>query len=307
MRCLRFLTSAAAAAAAAAASPAAPVPVLFFDLDAVVTRDLLSYEEQLLAFVFEGLVNRAGKGQPTIMYNGAFMNFDWPSSDLYWRDLLTAAGRVTFTNVSDVSLCGLLAEGDPDKVIRGAVAYDPTLVGGSAREWALPIAATVASQNSLLPVTDAMRERFACLAALPVVSDLRSAPWAANASQAWAWAFETLLPRASTSVAFNLYHFAPYIVTDPQSNATLANIDFAVQQGAFIGNFATPGNPATEVNPLFAAALQYMDPLFSMYGWSDNEFGLGEYPRQIPAHRPEPTRQLPTLAPNSASNAARTP
>ena len=52
-------------------------------------------------------------------------------------------------------------------------------------------------------------------------------------------------------MAFNLYHFAPYIVTDPQSNATLANIDFAVQQGAFIGNFATPGNPATDVNPLF--------------------------------------------------------
>ena len=30
------------------------------------------------------------------------------------------------------------------------------------------------------------------------------------------------------------------------------------------------------------------------------------YPRQNPAHRPEPTRQL-TLAPNPASNAARTP
>ena len=173
-----------------------------------------------------------------------------------------------------MSLCGLLAGGDPDGVVLGAVAYDPTLAGGNAREWALPIAATVASQQRLVPVTDAMRARFACLAALPVVTDLRTAPWATNATAAWEWAFATLLPLASTTVAFNLYHFGSWIDSDPQSNATLANIDFAVQQGAFIMNFATPGNPATEVNPLFATALANMQPLFSVYGWSDNEFGL---------------------------------
>jgi hypothetical protein len=31
---------------------------------------------------------------------------------------------------------------------------------------------------------------------------------------------------------------------------------------------------AMQVNPLFSEALASMEPLFSMYGWSDNEFGL---------------------------------
>ena len=35
-------------------------------------------------------------------------------------------------------------------------------------------------------------------------------------------------------VGFQRYHFAPEIDSNPESNATLANIDFAVQQGAFI-------------------------------------------------------------------------
>ena len=72
------------------------------------------------------------------------------------------------------------------------------------------------------------------LAALPQVKDLRNADWADNATAAWDWAFEQLLPRASRTVAYNLYHFAPEIHTNPESNATLASLDFAVQQRAFI-------------------------------------------------------------------------
>jgi hypothetical protein len=34
--------------------------------------------------------------------------------------------------------------------------------------------------------------------------------------QAWAWAFEALLPHSSKTVAFNLYHYEPAIHTDPQ-------------------------------------------------------------------------------------------
>jgi hypothetical protein len=63
--------------------------------------------------------------------------------------------------------------------VQGAVAFDPTLAGGDAKEFALPIAVTVSSQERLLPVTDAMRARFPCLAALPIVRDLRRAAWAA--------------------------------------------------------------------------------------------------------------------------------
>ena len=79
-----------------------------------------------------------------------------------------------------------------------------------------------------------MLSKFPCLAVLPQVKDLRNAAWADNATAAWYWAFAQLLPRASRTVAYNLYHFAPEIDSNPESNATLANLDFAVQQGAFI-------------------------------------------------------------------------
>jgi hypothetical protein len=266
---------------------AATIDVLWFDLAAASRAEAFTYEDALLAFTFQGLVNRGAL--PQLMFDAAPWNFDWPESDQYWRSVLTGANRVSFTNISG-GLCGLLAGGDTRRVVRGAVAYDPTLAGGAAQEWAAPIAVTLASQQFLLPVTDAMRARFPCVAALPIVADLRAAPWAANASSAWAWAFTTLLPHASRTVAFNLYHFGPWIYNDPQSNATVANIDWAVSQGAFIMNFATPGNPATEVNPLFAAALAHMEPLFSLYGWSDNEVRFP--PRNHRPHRAAPCSSL---------------
>lgn len=211
-----------------------PADVLFFDMDAAMGAEALEYEEQLLAFVFQGLVNRADRTLPAVLFNAGYINYDWPGSDLYWHGYLSTQGRVRFTNVSDNTLCGLITGADLDKVVRGTVLYDPTAAAGEAREWAIPIAATLAAQESLLPATSAMISKFPCLAALPQVKDLRNATWADNATAAWDWAFEQLLPKASRTVAYNLYHFAPEIDTNPESNATLANIDFAVQQRAFI-------------------------------------------------------------------------
>lgn len=261
-------------AIAATSVHAVPLDVMFFDMDSAVKTQQLNYEEQLLAFVFQGLINDASLKQPQLMLNAGYMNFDWPGSDMYWNGYFTKEKRVNFKNVTDMTLCGLVNEADPTKRIKGAVAYDPTLANGNAREWAIPIAVTVAAQESLLPVTDAMRSKFPCLGSLKIVKDLRKMSWAADRSKAWDWAFETLLAGSSKTVAYNLYHYQPQIVQDPQSNATLANIDFAVQQKAFIMNFKTTGNPAKEVNPLFSRALAKMDPLFSAYGWTDNEFGF---------------------------------
>eukprot|EP01079_Euglenida_sp_SAG-EU17-18_P006816 gene6816-6506_t len=248
--------------------------VLFFDMDAAVQAESLDYEEQLLAFVFQGLVNEATLDHPRLMFNAGYMNFDWPGSDQYWNEYFTKQQRVNFHNVSDSTICGLLSGADPGGRVKGLVLYDPTLAGGQAKEWAIPIAITVAGQQALLPVTTVMRARFSCLQALPVVEDLTAKSWATNSTAAWDWAFETLLPHASRTVAYNLYHYEPQIHSDPQSNATLANVDYAVQQKAFIMNFRTSGNPATEVNPLFSRALAQMAPLFSAYGWTDNEFGF---------------------------------
>ena len=71
----------------------------------------------------------------------------------------------------------------------------------------------------------------------------------ANASTAWEWAFEQLLPGASTTVAFNLYHYQPQIHVDPQSNATLTSVDYAVQQRAFVLDLEThvAGQPAGQL------------------------------------------------------------
>eukprot|EP00040_Diaphanoeca_grandis_P022230 m.118956 g.118956 ORF g.118956 m.118956 type:complete len:610 (-) comp28713_c0_seq1:105-1934(-) len=245
--------------------------VLWFDLDAAVTASNLTYNEQLLAYVFQGLVNDASLSAPVLQLNAAYINFDWPESDLFWRRIMTEQRRVAYTNISGTTLCSLVTGGDKHNRIRGTVAYDPTLSGGDAREWALPIAVTLGAQQLLLPVTTDMLQQHACLQALPLVKDLRDAPWASNSTQAWEWAFKTLQPGASKTVAYNLYHYAPQIQSDPQSNATLANIDFAVQQKAFISNFKT-GNHVQVVNPQYAQAMAYMEPLYSAYGWTDDEF-----------------------------------
>ena len=267
---------AASCRGASSSSPHAevgPADVLFFDMDAAMGAEALSYEEQLLAFVFQGLVNRADRPHPAVLFNAGYINYDWPGSDLYWHGYFSEQGRVRFTNVSESTLCGLVTGADPDKVVRGTVLYDPTAAGGEAHEWAIPIAATVAAQESLLPATSAMLSKFPCLASLPQVKDLRNATWAGNATAAWDWAFEQLLPRASRTIAYNLYHFEPNIHSNPESNATLANIDFAVQQKAFIMNFRAEG-AEDHPNLLFSRALANMEPLFSLYGWADDEGGL---------------------------------
>ena len=54
----------------ALATPArTPPEVFFFDLDEAVTKQSLDYEEQLVAFVFEGLVNQQGDPNPTVCFN----------------------------------------------------------------------------------------------------------------------------------------------------------------------------------------------------------------------------------------------
>ena len=46
-----------------------PPEVFFFDLDEAVTKQSLDYEEQLVAFVFEGLVNQQDDPNPTVCFN----------------------------------------------------------------------------------------------------------------------------------------------------------------------------------------------------------------------------------------------
>jgi hypothetical protein len=74
LSCLRALAlcTACTGALSLAAAPSSPIDVLWFDLQAAASAESLTYEEQLLAFTFQGLVNREGAGLlPQLMYDAA--------------------------------------------------------------------------------------------------------------------------------------------------------------------------------------------------------------------------------------------
>eukprot|EP00931_Biecheleriopsis_adriatica_P102528 TRINITY_DN77484_c0_g1_i1.p1 TRINITY_DN77484_c0_g1~~TRINITY_DN77484_c0_g1_i1.p1 ORF type:complete len:600 (+),score=107.81 TRINITY_DN77484_c0_g1_i1:26-1801(+) len=255
---------------------ATPFQVFYFDLAEATVKQNLTYEEQALAFAFQGIVNDAAGKQPTLFFNAGPLDFDWPRADKQWRGYLEAEGMVAFRNVSS-TLCSLIAEADPSKRVRGTVAYadvpDALQVGDG---YSLAIALTLAGQQSLLPVTTSTLNRHACLRDLPLAVDLRNNPRLKNRSSAWDWAIEMLLPQASKHTIFNLNRFRQpfdpdFILHDPQSNATITTIDYAVQQRAFVLDMEThlpPGRGGADDDALIERVFSKLEPLFSAYGWS---------------------------------------
>ena len=113
----------------------------------------------------------------------------------YWRDTLAAAGRIKPVNVT-ATLCGLVGSAAVGNAsIKGAVLYESALPTGIG--YTLPMALTLAAQESLLPVTEAVLARHPCLGKFTVVHDLRigKMPSMASRASAWRWAIDTLLPK----------------------------------------------------------------------------------------------------------------
>ena len=120
-------------------------------------------------------------------------------------------------------------------------------------------------------MTHAVLAKHACLAKLPVVRDITiaKAPQLATRDSAWRWAIDTLLPKASNRTVYNLYHFdLQGCLHDPQSNATLGNLDYAIQQKAFVSDLM-PNVPADAA--LLAEIFAKLVPLFDAYGWAQYE------------------------------------
>ena len=250
--------------------------VLFYDLDAAAELYTFQYEELSLVFTLQGLANRRsnniamGADGPALLLNAAFMNFDWPGADVYWKDLLQQEGRVHFTNVSNLSLCGLVetVKGRVPEVFKGAVLYENAMPSGHG--YTLPMALTIAAQETLLPVTEDLRAKHTCLTSINVEYDLRieAHPNMTNRSTAWRWAIKELLPKSSKDRIFNLYHFDPRYKSDPQSNATLGNLDLAIQNNAFVMDL----NPDEREDLQFMESIfAEMNDLFDAYGWAHNE------------------------------------
>ena len=256
-----LLASPLLAVAAPAAPTAAPIPVKWWDIDAAVQAQQLDYEEQALAFALQGLANKRSAGRPTLMFKAGFLDFDWPDADGWWRGELEAAGRVSYTNLTS-TLCGLVEGAASPGLVTGAVLYENANSSGTG--YTLAPALTLASQQSLLPVTEALLAKHSCLSKFKVAEDLRIAsnPHMASRDTAWRWAIDTLLPKASKTTVFNLYHFDPAADSDPQSHATLANVDYAIMSKAFVMDLRP--NDAGD-NALMAEVFAKLDPLFDAF------------------------------------------
>jgi hypothetical protein len=203
----------------------------------------------------------------SVFFNAGFLDFDWPEADPYWRSTLESEGLASFTNLA-ATFCGLIEGADPQNVIKGLVQYENALPFGTG--YTLPMALTLVSQESLLPVTAAMLAKYSCLAKYSIKRDLRISkmPQMVNRSTAWRWAIDTLLPKASTKTIFNIYHYDKKYISDPQSNATVGNLDYAVHSKAFVTDL-DPANAAD--NALLAEIFSHLDPLFDAYGWAFDE------------------------------------
>ena len=185
----------------------------------------LTYEERALALAFQGIVNNAGAAHATLLVDAGALDFDWPKADEYWHETLQKQGRVAFAPALEPTLCALVAGGDPNKRVKGLVAY-PSSGGDYGDGYSLALALTVAGQQQLLPVDAGTLERNPCLAQRhDIMYDLRTVPEVkAGRASAWRWAFENLLPAASKSTVYNLWRYRDREDPDPQRNATAATI-----------------------------------------------------------------------------------
>jgi hypothetical protein len=261
-------------AALAMPTLATPASVLYWDMDTAVAAEQLSYAEQALALTLQGLINRDSPTQK-VMFKAGFLDFDWPKADPWWRQELESAGRATFSDVSP-TLCGLVQAAEPLGVFDGLVLYESAMPTGAG--YTMPLALTLAGQEALLPALEETRMKHACLARLPVRRDLRLAgnPQLETREKAWRWAAQHLLPNASSSSVYNLYHFDKNEATsstDPQSNATVASLDVAVYARAFVVDLR-PDDAGDAA--LLAEILGALGPLFDAYGWAHNEHAWTE-------------------------------
>jgi len=246
-------------------------PVLWFDIDASNAAKMLTYEERALAFTLQGLVNRKSAA---LFYDAGFLDFDWPKADEYWRRTLEArpgADAVAFKNLSS-SLCALI-DGVPAASFGGAVLYSNAAVASKA--YTLPVALTIAAQQSLLPLTkDVIARNAECLKSVKVVVDLTTMPQMQSRASAWEYAVKTLLPKSSNATVMNLYHDDAESMHDPQANATLSSLDYAVARNAFILDLqpsATSGDHEDDPAKLKAVLESHMAPLFDAFGWAHDE------------------------------------
>lgn len=257
-----------------AAGSASGAIVASWNVSAATAAQHLSYEEQAVAFALQGIVNARSEALPALYLSAGYVEL-WPEEDGWWASELRQRWNLTMEPV-EPTLCALVQQFQHK--IGGVVAYDTD-------EYSLSFALTLAGQQRLLPVSGAVLAKHACLHALPIKRDLRG-KFTQGRAAAWRWATTTLLPNSSKTIVYNLNRWR-YPGTPPQRPAgpgslpaTLIDVDFAVQQNAFVMDFAVDcvGKPFVTTCPydddarMTDEVFAKLDPLFVAYGWGDSEF-----------------------------------
>ena len=218
-----------------------------------------------MLYVFQGLANR---DEIELMYDVRYLNFDWPEADVWWKEQLEKDGRLSFEVLNQArNVCDLM-----DSVLSTKI--DGLVVYETANDHQISIALNVASQRNLLPVTEALKNKYECLKTMPVRMNISNIPEVVNSSKsAWNWTIANLLPNCNKSILFNIYHNDERRFTDPQSNATVANLDYAISQHAFITDLKPDDD---EEHEILTRVFDEMLPLFDAFGWAHDEHSWTE-------------------------------
>jgi len=260
-------------AAAVCCTRSTPSSVAYWNASAATEAQNLTYEEQAVAFALQGLVNSRTAAFPALYLSAGYEEL-WQGEDDWWASQLQQRRNLTFAPVPP-TLCALVQQFRHS--VAGAVAYD------AGDSYSLPFALTLAGQHRLLPVNEAALAKHACLRSLPIKQDLRGRFKEMGRAAAWDWAIKELLPNSSKTIVYNLNHYrypgTPPKTWDPLA-ATLIDVDFAVQQNAFVMDFGVDcvGVAWTTTCPydldarMLDEVLAKLDPLFVAYGWFQSEF-----------------------------------
>lgn len=124
-------------------------------------------------------------------------------------------------------------------------------------------------------MTATLRQRHACLAALPVLLALPPATsFGGDNLAAYAWGAATLLPKTSTAVQAGACRgWANYTCgwSDPLGTAAL---DYAVQHRAFISNLSPDAAAAPDQAAMLSRLVNYLAPFAVYTGWAEPESAM---------------------------------
>jgi len=236
--------------------------VLLYDIG------VLSYDEQVLFFTLQGILNRDG---PSLFFDTQHIFWTYPQADAYWIKYLSKEKNIEFQTVP--SQCQIISHFQ-DR-IKGLIIYDPS------EDATRFVAVTISSQQNYIPVTTQILNSplWNCLKSIPTKDNL-SYRWQGNDTKAVMWALENLLPLCDKSLVFSAGHSHDdfQLGGDP---AITIGLDYVVLKKGFVFNLSPASKPFNidgkdypgypKQAELFSTVLNKLGDVFGIYGWAEPE------------------------------------